>query len=693
MMSLYEQKITADHRRRAAYLYVRQSTLHQVMNNTESTRRQYALRERAITLGWPLEAIVTIDEDLGQSGSSMTERKGFQRLVSEVGLGHVGIVMGLEVSRLARNSADWHRLLEICAWSDTLILDEDGLYDPRQFNDRLLLGLKGAMSEAELHVLRARMRGGILNKARRGELRTPLPVGFMYDEDGHVRLDADQQVQHAITALFTTFAQYGSALATVKEFRRQSWKFPRRLHKGPHKGELFWDDLHHSRVLQVLHNPRYAGAFVFGRTRTRQGLDGKVICTHTAREDWVSFVPNAHAGYISLEAYEDNQRRLRENAQAQGEERRRSPPREGPALLQGLVICGRCGNRMTIRYHARGEQLVPTYVCQRVGIERGEQCCQHIPGLGVEQAISQLVLETMTPVAVEMALQVQRELHERLEDADKLRAQQVERARYAADLARRRFMKVDPENRLVADCLEAEWNAALHGVAEAQETYDRGRHADRDLITAEQEQRVRSLAEDFGQLWTLASMRDRKRMLRLLIEDVTFRREAEIVMGVRFRGGAITTVTIPLPLKSYQQRATAVEVIGLIDELLNDFTDSQIAALLNERGWRSGTGQLFTKTIVERIRSRRHLSSRAERLRAKGFLTLEETAKALLVSTRTVKAWEAQGLIRGYIYNERNERFYEWDPATLPAKFAHKGQFILGQSCPNELLLNGNNEV
>lgn len=347
------QKVTASHLRRDAYLYVRQSTLRQVFENTESTRRQYALRERAVALGWPIERVNVIDSDLGKSGASGTDREGFQKLVGDVGMGRAGIVLGLEVSRLARNSTDWHRLLEICALTDTLILDEDGIYSPGDFNDRLLLGLKGTMSEAELHVLRARLRGGILNKARRGALKTPLPVGLLYDAADHVVLDPDGQVRESIAHMFETFERTGSASATVRHFREQELRFPRRPRGGPHKGELLWEPLRHWRVLRVLHNPRYAGAFFFGRTRTHKRPGGTIEIEVLPRDEWIALLPDAHPGYITWEQFDANLARLRDNAQANGSERRKSPPREGPALLQGMAICGVCGRRMTVRYHTR----------------------------------------------------------------------------------------------------------------------------------------------------------------------------------------------------------------------------------------------------------------------------------------------------------------------------------------------------
>ena len=303
------QKVTAAHLQRLAYLYIRQSTLRQVLEHAESTARQYALRDRAVALGWPHERIVVVDEDQGHSGATAAGRAGFQALVAEVGLGHVGLVLGLEVSRLARNNSDWHRLLEICALTQTLILDEDGLYDPATFNDRLLLGLKGTMSEAELHVLRSRLRGGILNQARRGALRLPLPVGLAYREDGQVILDPDAQVQQALHLLFATFRRVGSASAVVRAFAAQDLRFPRRVRTGPHRGEVVWRPLQHDTTLAVLHNPRYAGAFVFGRTRTRRTADGGSRVTPLPRDQWFALLPGTHAGYLSWEEYEENQRR------------------------------------------------------------------------------------------------------------------------------------------------------------------------------------------------------------------------------------------------------------------------------------------------------------------------------------------------------------------------------------------------
>jgi DNA invertase Pin-like site-specific DNA recombinase len=402
------QEITAHHLQRLACLYVRQSTLQQVLENRESTARQYALRERAVALGWNAERIVVIDQDLGHSAASALDRLGFQQLVAQVGLGKVGLVLGLEVSRLARSSSDWHHLLEICALTATLILDEDGLYDPANFNDRLLLGLKGAMSEAELYILRARLQGAILNKARRAELKLHLPIGFCYTEDNRIVLDPDRQVRETVSPLFTTFKRTGSASATVRHFRDHQIPFARRLRSGPHQGELVWSSLVHNDVLRMLHNPVYTGAFVFGRTRTTKGANGKYHVSDVPQEQWQVVKKDVHEGYVSWEEFEANLTQLALNSQAYAPNRLH-PPQEGPTLLQGLVICGRCGERMTVRYHhRRGKRIIPDYLCQRTGIAQATTPCQRLMGRELDAAIGEVLLEVVTPqlVAQTLALHV-----------------------------------------------------------------------------------------------------------------------------------------------------------------------------------------------------------------------------------------------------------------------------------------------
>ena len=670
------QKVTSTHLSRDAYLYVRQSTIRQVFENTESTTRQYALTERAVALGWPIERVHVIDTDLGQSGAT-ADREGFQRLVSEVGLGRAGIVLGLEVSRLARNSTDWHRLLELCALSDTLILDEDGVYDPADFNDRLLLGLKGTMSEAELHVLRARLRGGILSKARRGELRGPIPIGFLYGPDDTVILDPDAQVQDIIRFFFESYRRTGSMLATVKEFRARDLAFPRRVRRGPHTGELVWGEMVHSRARQIIHNPRYAGAFFFGRTRTRTGPDGQKRTIRQPRDQWI-LLPGIHPGYITWDEYEDNLRRLQANAQARGSDRRRSPPREGPALLQGRAICGVCGERMTVRYHSYHGKPVPDYWCGRSRINTGHPgVCQTIHGGSLDRAIGEILIEAMTPLALEVALTVQQELVARAEEADRIRQQHVERARYDADLAQRRFLRVDPENRLVADALEAAWNDRLRALAAAQETYERERDSDARVVSDEQRAEILALAADFPRLWRepATSAREKKRMMRLLITDVTLTKGRTLHADIRFTGGATRSLDLPLPKSCVELRTTDARVVREIDQLLDTYTDAEIADLLNERGVRTATMRAFTRISVIHLRVRYGLKHRRTRLLEAGLLTPSDLAARYGVSLATVHMWRRRGLLRAHPVTDKGEYLYEIPPDDLPAKYAHKGTY------------------
>lgn len=654
-------KVTGAHLARTAYLYVRQSTLRQVLTNTESAARQYALRQKAIALGWEAERIVTIDTDQGQSGASAADREGFQRLVAEVSMGRAGIVLGLEVSRLARNNADWHRLLEICAMSATLICDEDGLYDSTDFNDRLLLGLKGTMSEAELHFIRARLIGGQLSKARRGELQMPLPVGLVYDPTGKVVLDPDTGVQQAIRQVFTLFARTGSARAVVQQFNADKLLFPVRVRTGAHKGELAWMPLQHWRVLRTLHNPRYAGAFAYGRRRDRLTGTGKKSYQLVPREQWIALIRDAHPGYISWDAYETNQKLLLGNATAHGADRAAGPAREGTALLQGLAVCGRCGRRMTVRYHTRRGVEVPDYQCQTSCIQDGGQRCQTIPGAVVDDAVAGLLLDTLTPHALEVALTVQAELDTRAAEADALRRGHVERARHRADLARRRYLAVDPDNRLVADSLEADWNDALRALQTAREDYDRASAAATATATDELKNRIHSLATDFPALWSNpnTAQRDRKRMVRLLVDDVTLHKTDRIHLHVRFRGGQTHSLAVAIPPTSWQARQTHKDTVAALDRLLDTHTDAQTAEALNAAGHRSGENKLFTAGIVVHIRRKYHLPSHADRLRAQGLLTTTELAQRLAVHPSTVKSWTKAGILNSHKANDKNERLYE----------------------------------
>lgn len=653
---------------------MRQSTLRQVLTNTESTARQYALRQKATALGWPVDQIVTIDTDQGQSGASAADREGFQKLVAEVGMGRAGIVLGLEVSRLARNNADWHRLLEICAMSGTLICDEDGLYDPADFNDRLVLGLKGTMSEAELHFIRSRLRGGQLSKARRGELRMGLPVGLVYDPAGNVVLDPDLGVQDAIGHLFATFARTGSARAVVHEFTTAGLLFPVRVRKGDRKGELAWTPLKHWNVLRVLHNPRYAGVFVYGRRRQRVGPSGKKTYGDLPRDQWTAFFPDSHPGYIGLEQFEINQKLLAANAAAHGQDRAAGPAREGTALLQGLAICGKCGNRMTVRYHTRRGVEVPDYQCMRTCIQDAGLRCQGIPGAGVDAAVGQLLLDTVTPLAMEVALTVQAELAQRADEADALRRQQVQRARQRVELARRRYLAVDPDNRLVADSLEADWNDTLRALQTAQDDYDKA-SASNGSLSDDQTARIRALATDFPALWSNPDtpQRERKRMTRLLIEDVTLTKTDQIHAHVRLRGGQTRSLSIPIPPKAWQARQTRPDTLAALDRLLDEHTDGQTAALLNAAGHRSGNGKPFTSSIVLHVRRGNGLPSHHERLRTRGLLTITELARHLGVHASTIKAWHRAGLLVSHKATDKNERLFERPRPGDPRLIARQG--------------------
>jgi DNA invertase Pin-like site-specific DNA recombinase len=658
-----QQKITARHLARHAYLYVRQSTVRQVFENTESTQRQYALRQRAVALGWPEDRVIVIDTDLGLSGASTADRQGFQTLVAEVGMGRAGIVLGLEVSRLARNSTDWHRLLEICALTDTLILDEDGIYDPTHFNDRLLLGLKGTMSEAELHVLRARLRGGLLNKARRGELRCRLPVGLIYDGGGRVVLDPDTQVQESVRVLFDTFARTGAAHATVKCFRAQGLLYPTRLAAGPRQGEIAWGPLSLGRVASTLHNPWYAGAYAFGRRRSRTLPDGRVRHERLPPSAWLVLIRDAHPAYISWEEYERIQQRLEAAAAAIAPKLRQTPPREGPALLQGRAVCGLCGQRMHVHYDTRGGHRLPNYVCVGRGRLFGDPLCQQIKGTAIDAAVGTVLVEHVTPMALELTLAVQEEIQARLDEADRLRHRQVERAQYEADRARHRYLQVDPANRLVADSLEAEWNARLRALAAAQEEYERQRAADRLVVDADERQRILALAADFPAVWHDAKtpQRERKRMLALLIEDVTLLKQHAVTAAVRFRGGATTTLTLPRPLTAQQLRVTHEDVRRQIDGLLAEYTDAQIAHLLNARGLQTGAGGAFDPTSVRWVRYAHKLKTLKERLLAAGWLTGKQLAATLGVCRTTLGRWRVEGRITARICNDGGEWLY-WPP-------------------------------
>ena len=672
-------KVQPHHLERGAYLYIRQSSMRQVIENVESTKRQYALRNRAIALGWREDRIVVVDSDQGESGASAVWREGFQHLVAEVSMGRAGIVMGLEVSRLARNNADWHRLLEICALADTLILDEDGVYDPSFINDRLLLGLKGTFSEAELHVLKARLRGGILNKVRRGEYRCPLPTGLVYDEAGNVTPDPDAQIRDTITHFFETFTRVGSACQTVKVFRKEGLNFPSRRVGG----DTVFQPLTMSTAMRVLTSPRYAGAYVYGRRRYRRAADGqqKVQEKHDS-SDWLACIPNAHPGYISWEQYQQNLKLLASNGRGY-EMARGSPPREGAALLQGRAVCGQCGSHFRVRYRSTRGKQEAWYICDRAYRKLGDPDCQSIAGRPVDEAIGALVAERMTPAAVELALEIRREIEARQQEADQLRCRATERAQFEADLAQRRFMLVDPNNRLVADTLEAEWNDKLRLLAQAREERERARQQDQVLLDEAIRQRLVTMTTDFKKLWNdpTTPNRERKRLLAYVIEDATLIRqplEGITRIQIRFKGGKTETLTVPNPKSSAQQVKTPRLVIQLVEMLLDNHIYSEIADILNKQGLRPGgsarpgrSNARFTALRVKYIVHQYALRSRYDRLRDRGMLTIAEAATRLSVHEATVVTWAEYGIIARYPYNA-HAYLYELPETNLPAKHSSR---------------------
>lgn len=606
--------VTPEHLTRLAIKYVRQSTVRQVRQNTESAHRQYGLQTDLEALGWVRDNILTIDCDQGHSGASTAGRAGFQRLMSEVALARVGVVAALEVSRLSRDSADWAQLVKICALTGTLLMDEHGVYDPRDRNDRMMLGIKGHISENERMMIRDRNWGAILSRAKRGAFRCMLPIGFVYDAEGRVLLDPDQQVQQTIRHFFETFRRVGSAQATARAFREEGVKFPYCVHSGPRKNEIQWLELTFYRAIRTLHNPRYAGAYSYGRATARQRADGGYLRIPKPREQWISFLPNAHPGYISQEEFERNEALLRSNCPRQPHPSR-GPAREGPALLQGLIVCGLCGRYMTINYQRPARGLVPIYLCEADHIECGRPVCQRINGEVVDAVVGDLLVEVVTPAAVAAAIEVQHELQAREEAVNRLRRQSVDRARYETDMAHRRYLLVDPENRLVASTLEKVWNEKLQALARAEADYEVAEASAKSELTQEQQTALQALPKDLAALWRdpRTPCREKKRMARLIIEDVTLVSSPSLPamsVHVRLRGGVTRTLSVSRPLNQ-KERATSPEIARQIQQLASSHGDAQIAQVLNQRGLLTSTRRRFTLAAVRWIRAARGIPGRS----------------------------------------------------------------------------------
>jgi DNA invertase Pin-like site-specific DNA recombinase len=643
------QKITERHRQRRAVVYVRQSTLAQVDRNTESAQRQYALRDRAIELGWPAASVVVVDEDTGRSGASTAGRLGFKELVAEVGLGQVGLVLALEVSRLARSSADWHQLIDLCALTGTLIADSDGIYSPADFNDRLLLGLKGTMSEAELHLIRARLDGGLRSKAERGELRMHLAVGFDRDEDGRIVLSADEQVRHAIERVFELWRRLGTARQIVGELIADGQKLPRRR-TGERR--VRWATANYAAVHDFLTNPSYAGAFVFGRTRQEKRLDseGKVKATtiEVPIEEWSVCLPEHHPGYVSWDEYLATRKRLRENVRPRGEGG--GAAREGRALLQGLLRCGRCGRKMQVAYSGRDGRRV-RYACVRGHIFHGtESACQTLGGGRLDKEIAAMFLEAVTPAGVAATTGAIAELTEQHEARLAGQSLALERAQFEADRARRQFDACEPEHRLVARTLERKLEQALAGVEREQRALAALEHARPAPLTDPERRALTRLARDLPKLWAAESTgdRDRKELLRTLVSEivVTVRRPENIAdVEVFWEGGARSEVSVRLIRRGGESLRTAEDTIELIRRLAAHHPDPQIAAILNRQRRRTGTGLPFTEARVKGARQRAGIPAAPPPEPDSEIVTIQHAAAELDVSTSTIRRWLREGLL------------------------------------------------
>lgn len=649
-------KVMGRHLSRTAYLYIRQSTLRQVQENTESTIRQYALREKLLSLGWDHSLIQVIDRDLGHSGKTAEGRDGFKELVADVANGMAGAVACIEASRLSRSSSDWGRLIEYCAMTDTLLIDADGIYNPNDFNDRLLLGLKGTMSEAELHFLQERMRGGLMNKARRGELRKPLPIGYLYDECGRIVKDSDIQIREAVDLFFRTFRIVKSAHGMVDYYKKKGYQFPHRIYKGFRKGEVVWMDLANSRVLDTLHNPTYAGVYHYGENQTVWTKDGRKS-RPAKREDWHVFLKDHHEGYISYEDFESNERMLAENRQAFGAmDGKKTPPREGTALIQGIVLCGKCGARMSVRYKQQQKGMVvrniPIYTCQRKSVETGEKVCQGIVGTNIDRQISDILKERLTPEAVRVSVEVQKEVNRRKGEQNRYFQLQVEKARYEADLARRRFMGVDPDNRLVALELESAWNLRLSQLQEAERKYEEERKKNQPQDDGELEQNVEGLAERFQRIWDAPSLRpeDKKRIIRYLLEDVTLTKKEDVTLvQIRFKGGTSTEMEVPNTLPSYKTWQTSDEVLDFLRKEGMNYTYKELAGMLNQNGYRSGKGKFFEGRTVMTVMREYCIPTKKDKYLSLGYITTKEMAAKMGIDPSALRKKIETGSYHGEV--------------------------------------------
>lgn len=631
-------KITTEHRARSAVVYVRQSTLIQVRDHSESTARQYGLSDVAVGLGWTVEQVIVVDADLGVSGRFGSERDGFRELISRVCLGEVGAIFGLEVSRLARSSAEFARLLELARLTDTLLIDADGVYDLNDVNDRLLLGLKGSMSEAELHLLAGRLHGAKLAAAHRGELRAQLPVGLVYDLDGQVVIDPDEQVRTAVEDLFAEFDRTGSAFGVVKAFAETGRLFPQRAYGGVWAGRLKWGKLGHYRVLQALKNPAYAGAYSYGRSYDKRRVqpDGSVRSARRkrVRDEWTVLIRDHHEGYISWQRFLDNEAKLAANHTA----RSARPPREGIALCQGIVYCGACGAWMGTRY---GKRHYVFYVCSTARDQAQSAQCRSVTVSTVDEVVGRLLLDAVTPEQITAALAVADEVTERHVRSHRAAELAVERARYEADRAERAFGQVEPENRLVARSLESRWEIKLAALAEAEMALETARAAKPPLP---ERSTLEALAADLPRLWDDpdTSPRDRKRLLRTLIADVTLLPAGDarqVRIGVRWHTGTTDEITV----NRKGPGRTPVTALEIIRRYGATRTSAELAAQLDAAGLRTGKGRRWDTAAVARVRDTYGIPAPRTAAVREGEVSIAQAAAQLGVASKAVGNWIRKG--------------------------------------------------
>lgn len=640
-------KITPDHLRRRACLYIRQSSLHQVQHNKESQIRQYHLHSRAIALGWPEDRIDIIDEDQGKSGATAAQRTGFQDLRARVGAGEVGILLCLEVSRLCRDNAEWHQLLRMTSITDTLILDEYGIYHAGDSNDWLLLGIKGQLSEFELRGIRARMIGGQRSKALRGALKIALPIGLVYTEEDEVVKDPDRSIVEAIALVFRTFERLGSAMQVTKWFLKQRIPLPTRpRRKAP--SEVCWSLPTLRQIHQILQNPRYAGCYAYGRRNRKTYPDGTSRVKMLPRDQWLVCIPGAHEGYIDWEQYLQNQEIMRVNASSFLKGAARVPsPRKGGALLQSRILCGVCGHRMQVNYNStRGP--IWYYVCKGDVVCQGKRTCQRMRGEGIDAAVGDFVIAAVNRENLALSLIIREQLHADFEDGDRQRKNRIEGLRHQETLARRRYMEVDPSNRLVSATLEANWEARLKAVHEAVQERERYVQQQKHTPDTELDARILELANDFGPVWSAeeTTNEDRKRLLGLLIEDITLIRSGnQVEAKLRLRGGRtheLPPVDLPRRRAAIARRDASSQVRAELEILLEaGYSDRSVAQKLNQCGHRDSRGDAFTQKSIFRIRRRHNMKNgirrQRDQLRKRGYQNGRELASELGINCRELQ--------------------------------------------------------